>query len=122
MFKTLSANAKRLLFMTALGCAALACGASCGSTPANQKDPVPMLIRVSPSGTLSIDGRSVSLNRLNKTLKSKGATPSTPIHVEIPENTSAVTVTAISQELATGKHPRIVFLRPKKPIATKNSF
>ncbi len=96
----------------------MAMSGGCSTPASNAAESAPVVVSVSSSGRLAVKGKSVPLKSLNRTLRAAGARTKTPIHVSLSPGTPDARVAEISRTLASGKFPRVVFIRPKKPSAS----
>ncbi|NQT93776.1 MAG: hypothetical protein HQ559_13535 [Lentisphaerae bacterium] len=80
-----------------------------------------MRVTLSGDGTITLEGRTVSLERLPAKLKSAGAGPQTAIEIAVGANTPHSRMTEITRALASAGLSRIMFLRPRKADASTKS-
>ena len=71
-------------------------------------------VRLQPSGSLTLEGKTMDVAGLAKRLKSMGATDQTCIEISIPEGTPTATLTAVTQTLASSGYRKILFVKPRR--------
>ncbi len=91
----------------------------CVSTTPDRADGIHLTL--TSVGTLMLDGKVVERSALPGALKSCGASPSTPIIVAIPANTSMKVVSALTSQLASAGYTRVAFTRPRHADAGPSS-
>lgn len=80
-----------------------------------------VILTLTPSGAILLEGKASDLDHLARRLRSSGATPDTPITIDIAAETPLATVSSIASRLASAGYRKILFRRPKHAAASSQS-
>lgn len=90
-----------------------------GCASAQVLKPAAAHVRLSGDGRLYVGNAETPVKKLAARLKKDGIEPKAQVTIEIPPDTPAETLTAISRELAGNGYRRILFSKPRKATAEK---
>jgi len=74
-------------------------------------------VEVNSAGTIRIDGKPVSIDRIGPTLKRKGFGLKSPVNVHVPNDISPRILKAITISLTNNGLHRVLFVKPKQSVA-----
>lgn len=71
-------------------------------------------VQVFPSGSITVNGKSVSVDQVGPVLRSKGYGQRSPINVHVPEDVSEKIMSMVTVSLTRSGFTRVLFIKPKQ--------
>jgi biopolymer transport protein ExbD len=85
----------------------------CMTTSSGNPDVTSIQIHLRSDGKFTIDDKTVSLDKLEKTIRKTGATPATTLYINIPATYPMSNLTSLTQRLASAGYRRVFYKRPQ---------
>lgn len=92
--------------LTATLCISCVSSGSKGSSTAH--------VQVLSSGDIRVDGKSVAVNHVGKTLKRSGYTSQSTVNIQVPEDVSDRVLKAVTVSLTNNGFRRVIFIKPQQ--------